>query len=152
MGTLPPSMAIICHYFLYDSTLSCNLRVPSRQGGMSSATDLTLSLDGCWKSTSFVAVVLSSGMGIRSSNLRRGDTLVTSNKHVDQLQNMPDSHISAIAAHIKSLYRRFSTTTIMLESNLPTRVLQQKLTPSLALIISPYESRARLRARRRESR
>ncbi|KAK9775109.1 putative Cytochrome P450 monooxygenase [Seiridium cardinale] len=64
-----------------------------------------------------------------------GDILIISNKHLDQLRNMPDEHISAIKAHIKNLLGRFSTTTIMLESDLPTRVLQQKLTPSLASAI-----------------
>ncbi|RYP10388.1 hypothetical protein DL764_000722 [Monosporascus ibericus] len=48
---------------------------------------------------------------------------------------MPDRQVSAIGAHIKNLLGRFSTTTIMLESDLPTRVLQQKLTPSLASTI-----------------
>ncbi|TGJ78997.1 hypothetical protein E0Z10_g9765 [Xylaria hypoxylon] len=68
-----------------------------------------------------------------------GDILVISNKYVEQLRNMPDSHVSAIAAHVKNLLGRFSTTMIMLESDLPTRVLQQKLTPSLALVIPRLE-------------
>ncbi|KAH8199172.1 hypothetical protein TruAng_006641 [Truncatella angustata] len=73
---------------------------------------------------------------IREGVLRNdGDILVISNKHLNQLRNLPDEHISAIKAHIKNLLGRFSTTTIMLESDLPTRVLQQKLTPSLASAI-----------------
>ena len=64
-----------------------------------------------------------------------GDILVISNKYMEQPRNIPDSDVSAIAAHIKNLLGRISTTMIMLESDLPTRVLQQKLTPSLALAI-----------------
>ncbi|KAI1500520.1 cytochrome P450 monooxygenase [Biscogniauxia marginata] len=60
-----------------------------------------------------------------------GEILIISNKHADKLRNMPEEHVSAIGAHIKNLLGRFSTTTIMLESDLPIRVLQQKLTPSL---------------------
>jgi ent-kaurene oxidase len=61
-----------------------------------------------------------------------GDILVISNKHVDELRNLPEGKISAIQAHIKNLLGRFSTTLIMLESDLPMRALQQKLTPALA--------------------
>ncbi|KAJ8125945.1 hypothetical protein O1611_g7693 [Lasiodiplodia mahajangana] len=69
--------------------------------------------------------------------IRRNDSdiLVISNKHVEQLRSLPDQQISAIGAHIKNLLGRYSTTEIMLESDLPRRVLQQKLTPNLASII-----------------
>ncbi|KAI0099189.1 cytochrome P450 [Nemania sp. FL0031] len=63
------------------------------------------------------------------------DILVISNKHVEQLRNLPDEQISAISAHIKNLLGRYSTTQIMLESDLPRRVLLQKLTPNLASTI-----------------
>ncbi|KAI1454028.1 cytochrome P450 monooxygenase [Annulohypoxylon moriforme] len=60
------------------------------------------------------------------------DILVISNKHIDQLRNLPDQQISAIRAHIKNLLGHYSTTLILLESDLHTQVLQQKLTPNLA--------------------
>lgn len=69
--------------------------------------------------------------------LRRndGEILVIANKHVDQIRNLPDDHVSAIRAHIKNLLGRITTTDIMLESDLPSRVLQRKLTPSLGSTI-----------------
>ncbi|KAI0409332.1 cytochrome P450 monooxygenase [Xylaria palmicola] len=59
------------------------------------------------------------------------DILVISHQHVNDLRNLPDEKISAIQAHIKNLLGHHSTTDIMLKTNIHTRVLQQKLTPSL---------------------
>ncbi|KAI0389232.1 cytochrome P450 monooxygenase [Xylariaceae sp. FL0594] len=66
--------------------------------------------------------------------VRRNDSdiLVISNKHVEQLRALPDEKISAIRGHIKNLLGRYSTTLILLESDLHTQVLQQKLTPNLS--------------------
>lgn len=48
---------------------------------------------------------------------------------------MPDDEINGLDAHIKSLFGPYSTTDMMLESDLPTRVIQQKLTPNLAATV-----------------
>ncbi|KAI0425478.1 cytochrome P450 monooxygenase [Xylaria sp. FL1042] len=63
------------------------------------------------------------------------DILIISNKYVDQLRNMPEERISPIEAHIKNLLGHVSTTDILLNTNLHTRMLQQKLTTSLSLIM-----------------
>ncbi|KAL0262791.1 hypothetical protein SLS55_001764 [Diplodia seriata] len=63
------------------------------------------------------------------------DILIIPNKFVDELRNLPDEKISAIRAHIKNLLGRYSTTLILLESDLHSKVLQTKLTPSLGSII-----------------
>lgn len=63
------------------------------------------------------------------------DILVISHKNVDQLRNLPEERISAIEAHIMNLLGRWSTTHLMLEGDLHTRTLQQKLTPTLGLLM-----------------
>ncbi|GBF67140.1 ent-kaurene oxidase P450 [Trichophyton mentagrophytes] len=62
------------------------------------------------------------------------DILVISNKYVDELRNLPEEELSGIEAHIRNLLGSISTTHVMLETNLHTRVLQTKLTPALGLI------------------
>ncbi|GME35460.1 cytochrome p450 monooxygenase [Neofusicoccum parvum] len=63
------------------------------------------------------------------------DILVISNKYIDELRNLPDSKLSAIGAQVRNLLGRYSTTPILLESDLHTRVLQTKLTPNLPSLI-----------------
>lgn len=70
--------------------------------------------------------------------------LVISNKYIDELRNLPDDRISAIGAHIRNLLGRYSATTILLESDLHTRVIREKLTPSLTSTIPLLESELRL--------
>ncbi|MCJ1241081.1 hypothetical protein MMC14_009085 [Varicellaria rhodocarpa] len=68
-----------------------------------------------------------------------GDILILSNKYVDELRSVPEENISAIKAHQHALLGNYSTTWIMAESDLHTRVLQTKLTPSLALLVAPVK-------------
>ncbi|KAI1762805.1 hypothetical protein GGR53DRAFT_532148 [Hypoxylon sp. FL1150] len=63
------------------------------------------------------------------------DILIISNKYVDELRNLPATQISAIRAHLANLLSRYSTTRILLESDLHTEVLQTKLTPDLVVVI-----------------
>jgi hypothetical protein len=69
--------------------------------------------------------------------IRRNDAniLIISNKHIEQLRNLPEEEISPIKAHIKNLLGHVSTTDILLHTNIHTRSLQQRLTPSLALVM-----------------
>jgi hypothetical protein len=48
---------------------------------------------------------------------------------------MPQGEINGLEAHIKSLFGSYSTTDMMLDGDLPTRVVQQKLTPKLAAVV-----------------
>lgn len=68
------------------------------------------------------------------------DILVIPNKYVEELRSMPDAQISAIQAHIKNLLGKYSTTLILLESDLHTRMLQTKLTPNLGSFVGVIES------------
>ncbi|RHZ63614.1 cytochrome P450 [Aspergillus thermomutatus] len=68
------------------------------------------------------------------------DILVIPNKYVEELRSLPDEKISAIRAHIKNLLGKYSTTLILLESDLHTRMLQTKLTPNLGSFIEVIES------------
>ncbi|KAI9847160.1 MAG: hypothetical protein M1837_003022 [Sclerophora amabilis] len=68
------------------------------------------------------------------------DILVISNKYVDELRSLPDAKISAIRAHIKNLLGKYSTTNILLESDLHTKMLQTKLTPNLGSFVGVIES------------
>ncbi|KAI9926545.1 hypothetical protein ASPWEDRAFT_119143 [Aspergillus wentii DTO 134E9] len=68
------------------------------------------------------------------------DILVIPNKYVEELRSMPDAKISAIQAHIKNLLGKYSTTLILLESDLHTRMLQTKLTPNLGSFVGVIES------------
>ncbi|KAE8375461.1 cytochrome P450 [Aspergillus bertholletiae] len=68
------------------------------------------------------------------------DILVIPNKYVEELRSLPDEKISAIKAHIKNLLGKYSTTLILLESDLHTRMLQTKLTPNLGSFIGVIES------------
>ncbi|KAI1423458.1 cytochrome P450 [Xylaria sp. FL1777] len=69
--------------------------------------------------------------------IRRNDAdiLIISNKYAEELRNLPEDRISPIDAHIKNLLGHVSTTDILLNTNLHTRMLQQKLTPSLSLLM-----------------
>ncbi|WPH04790.1 Hypothetical protein R9X50_00768600 [Acrodontium crateriforme] len=68
------------------------------------------------------------------------DILVISNKYVPELRSLPDEKLSAIRGHIKNLLGKYSTTTILLESDLHTRMLQTKLTPNLGSFVGTIES------------
>ncbi|KAF3480659.1 P450 monooxygenase No.2 [Arthroderma uncinatum] len=72
------------------------------------------------------------------------DILVIPNKYVEELRALPDAKISAIRAHIKNLLGKYSTTNILLESDLHTRMLQTKLTPNLGSFVSVIESELQL--------
>ncbi|KAI1470986.1 cytochrome P450 [Daldinia caldariorum] len=65
--------------------------------------------------------------------VRRNDGIifVIPNSNLERLRNMPEEKINGLEAHIKNLFGPYSTTEMMLESDLPTRVIQQKLTPNL---------------------
>ena len=68
------------------------------------------------------------------------DILVIPNKYVEELRSLPDEKTSAIRAHIKNLLGKYSTTLTLLESDLHTRMLQTKLTPTLGSFIEVIES------------
>ncbi|KAI1742420.1 cytochrome P450 [Xylaria scruposa] len=61
-----------------------------------------------------------------------GEILVISNRHVDELRSMPEEHVNGMDAHVKNVCGRYTTGDILLDGDLPSRVIQQKLTPSLA--------------------
>lgn len=63
------------------------------------------------------------------------DILVISHKNVENLRNLAEDRISAIEAHIMNLLGHWSTTHLMLEGDLHTRTLQQRLTPALGLLM-----------------
>lgn len=52
--------------------------------------------------------------------------------NLERLRNLPEEVIHGMEAHVKSLFGPYTMTDMMLESDLPTRVIQQKLTPNLA--------------------
>ncbi|KAJ8123867.1 hypothetical protein ONZ43_g280 [Nemania bipapillata] len=61
-----------------------------------------------------------------------GDILVISNKHVDELRSLPEEQVNGMDAHVKNICGRYTTGNILLDGDLPSRVIQQKLTPNLA--------------------
>ncbi|KAI1337314.1 cytochrome P450 [Xylariaceae sp. FL0016] len=67
-------------------------------------------------------------------SIRRNDSniLVIPSRHVEYLRNLPEDEISGMKAHIKNMSGPYTNTEILLESNLASRVLQQRLTPNLA--------------------
>ncbi|KAM5449476.1 putative ent-kaurene monooxygenase [Microsporum audouinii] len=77
--------------------------------------------------------------------IRRNDAdiLVISPKYVDELRNLPEEKLSGMAAHIKNLLGSYSTTQILLETNLNTRVLQTRLTPALGVIFPDMKDELR---------
>lgn len=85
--------------------------------------------------TSRILTVLQYKDGMFKVRRNDADILVVSNKYVDELRNMPDRQISATKAHVANLLGRYSTTRILLESDLHTRVLQTKLTPNIAVVM-----------------
>ncbi|OJJ05782.1 hypothetical protein ASPVEDRAFT_153946 [Aspergillus versicolor CBS 583.65] len=71
--------------------------------------------------------------------IRRNDAeiLVIPRKYIDELRDMSQDKISAMAAHIKNLVGRYTigNVKLVMESDLHRRTLQQKLTPSLGVLI-----------------
>ncbi|KAI0530102.1 cytochrome P450 [Xylaria digitata] len=65
-----------------------------------------------------------------------GDIFVIPSENLDRFRNAPEEEVNGLEAHIKNLFGPYSTTDMMLDSDLPTRVIQQKLTPSLTSVVS----------------
>ncbi|KAL9597715.1 MAG: hypothetical protein Q9219_004972 [cf. Caloplaca sp. 3 TL-2023] len=63
------------------------------------------------------------------------DIIVISNKYIDEIRSLPTHVISPIQAHVDNLLGRYSTTDILLESDLHSRMLQTKLTPNLGKFV-----------------
>ncbi|KAG4429038.1 hypothetical protein IFR05_015481 [Cadophora sp. M221] len=64
------------------------------------------------------------------------DILVISNKYLDELRNLPEEKLNSMQALIENIVGKYSQSEIMLEGNLHTRILQTKLTPTLANLTS----------------
>ncbi|KAI1213728.1 cytochrome P450 [Annulohypoxylon truncatum] len=84
-------------------------------------------------------VIINEGYGKYKNSMfkiRRndGEILIISNKHADHIRSLPEHQVSGLAAHVKNLSGQFTNTTILLEGDLLTRVIQQRLTPNLALV------------------
>ncbi|KAI0008536.1 cytochrome P450 monooxygenase [Xylariaceae sp. FL0662B] len=69
-----------------------------------------------------------------------GSILVISHKYLDQLRSLPGEQLSSMDAQIKNLAGRYSTADILLEGDLHTRIIQQKLTPALSSLIPVMKS------------
>ncbi|KAI5860762.1 putative cytochrome P450 monooxygenase [Durotheca rogersii] len=67
----------------------------------------------------------------RVFKLSSHDTVVIPRKYVAELKSLPDEKLSSIQANIDNFEGLYSTTAILLEGNLHTRVLQSRLTPRL---------------------
>ncbi|KAF2198556.1 cytochrome P450 monooxygenase [Delitschia confertaspora ATCC 74209] len=64
------------------------------------------------------------------------DILVLSNKYLDEIRLLPNTVLSSVASQVNNLVGKYTYASIMLESNLHTRVLQSQLTPNLGVYIS----------------
>ncbi|KAL8832625.1 MAG: hypothetical protein Q9191_000141 [Dirinaria sp. TL-2023a] len=64
------------------------------------------------------------------------DILILPNKYVDELRNLPEDRLSSIQANIDNFQGLYSTTNILLEGHLHTHVIQTKLTPKLAHLVT----------------
>ncbi|KAL8897718.1 MAG: hypothetical protein Q9207_007070 [Kuettlingeria erythrocarpa] len=72
------------------------------------------------------------------------DIIVISNKYVDEIRSLPTNVLSPIQAHVDNLLGKYSTTDILLESDLHTRMLQTKLTPNLGTFIPAMKEELQL--------
>ncbi|KAI1319567.1 cytochrome P450 [Xylariaceae sp. FL0255] len=61
-----------------------------------------------------------------------GDILVVPNRYLDELRSMPDDQVSAMDAHVKNISGKYAGGSILLEGDLPSRVITQHLTPGLS--------------------
>lgn len=64
-----------------------------------------------------------------------GDIFIIPPENLEQLRNAPPDEVNGLEAHIKNLFGPYSTTDMMLDGDLPTRVIQQKLTPGLLSVV-----------------
>jgi cytochrome P450 len=69
------------------------------------------------------------------------DILVLPPKYVDELRDMPDDKVSATDANIKNMVGRYTigNISVIRDSDLHRRTLQQKLTPALGTLIPPVK-------------
>ncbi|KAL8882447.1 MAG: hypothetical protein Q9198_000561 [Flavoplaca austrocitrina] len=72
------------------------------------------------------------------------DIIVISNKYVDEIRSLPTDVLSPIQAHVDNLLGKYSTTDILLESDLHTRMLQTKLTPNIGTFIPAMKEELQL--------
>lgn len=68
-----------------------------------------------------------------------GEILIISNKYVDELRNVPEEQVSGMDAHVKNVTGWYTTGDVLLEGDLPSRVIQQKLTPNLNAAALPMK-------------
>ncbi|RYP17322.1 hypothetical protein DL765_004613 [Monosporascus sp. GIB2] len=68
-----------------------------------------------------------------------GEILIIPNKHVEELRSLPEDEVSGMDAHVKNITGWYTTGDILLEGDLPTRVIQQKLTPNLNAAALPMK-------------
>lgn len=64
-----------------------------------------------------------------------GEILVISNKYVNELRNLPEEVLSSMRAQARNTVGRYTGTTILTESDLHRRVVQEKLNPRLGTTI-----------------
>ncbi|KAL8897400.1 MAG: hypothetical protein Q9192_002593 [Flavoplaca navasiana] len=72
------------------------------------------------------------------------DIIVISNKYVDEIRSLPTDVLSPIQAHVDNLLGKYSTTDILLESDLHTRMLQTKLTPNIGTFVPAMKEELQL--------